>query len=874
MENEKEYKLTKELLDRMREIEGFPIGRDEDIIALSDPPYYTACPNPWIKEFIIEHGKPFDEENDDYHREPFAFDVSEGKNDPIYNAHSYHTKVPYKAIMRYILHYTEPGDIVFDGFCGTGMTGVAAQMCGNPDPDFKKKIEEEMPYVKWGTRKAILNDLCPSATFIAYNYNKSVNIKEFRNEAKRILAEVENECGWMYDTNHLINDRKQYEEDLHGNKKFMKGRINYIVWSDVFICPNCFKEIIFYEYAVNKEKMKLKKEFKCPNCDKKVAKNPSGKSDILKLERTWETFYDAFLGQTVKHAKQVPVLIEYTIESVKNKTKQKIRYKKIPDDEDFIIMKKIENSKIPYWHPTNKVPKGYNTEQPKISHGVSHAHHFYTKRNLWVLSAIYDRIKKSKNRNELQIVFQSICGTLCSKITRYNLGHRGNGPISGTLYIASLTAEANVLKLFLSKVSSFLRAFKLLHDKNLISCQSSTSLQYFPSDSLDYIFIDPPFGGNLMYSELNFLWETWLGVFTNNRREAIINNIQKKDLKEYKNLIEHCFIEYYRILKPGRWITIEFHNSRNSVWMAIQEALQRVGFVVADVSTLDKKQGTFKQITSTSAVKQDLIITAYKPNGGLEERFKLTAGTEEGVWEFVREHLKHLPPFVEKDGNLEIITERQNFLLFDRMVAFHVQRGVIVPISAGDFYVGLRQRFPERDGMYFLPDQVVEYDRKRLTANKVEQLSLTVHDEKSAVQWLRQELIENHQTFQEIQPKFLQNLHKDKYEKLPELSEVLEQNFLKNEEGKWYNPDPNKQSDLEKIRERALLREFEKYKEEKGRLKEFRTEAVRAGFKKCWSERDYKTILEIGKRLPPAILQEESTLLMYYDNAMTRGGDV
>ena len=61
----------------------------------------------------------------------FAADVSEGKNDPIYSAHSYHTKVPHKAIMRYILHYTEPGDIVFDGFSGTGMTGVAAQMCGD-----------------------------------------------------------------------------------------------------------------------------------------------------------------------------------------------------------------------------------------------------------------------------------------------------------------------------------------------------------------------------------------------------------------------------------------------------------------------------------------------------------------------------------------------------------------------------------------------------------------------------------------------------------------------------------------------------------------------------------------------------------------------
>ena len=96
-------KLTKQDIDKVRNIEGFPIGTDEDIIALSDAPFYTACPNPFIAEFIKEKGHPYDEDSDDYHREPFAADVSEGKNDPLYNAHGYHTKVPHKAIMRYIL---------------------------------------------------------------------------------------------------------------------------------------------------------------------------------------------------------------------------------------------------------------------------------------------------------------------------------------------------------------------------------------------------------------------------------------------------------------------------------------------------------------------------------------------------------------------------------------------------------------------------------------------------------------------------------------------------------------------------------------------------------------------------------------------------
>ena len=95
-----------------RSIEGFPIAEDEDILALSDPPYYTACPNPWLADFVAQCGKPYEADSDDYEREPFAADVSEGKNDPIYNAHTYHTKVPHKAIMRYILHYTEPGDVV------------------------------------------------------------------------------------------------------------------------------------------------------------------------------------------------------------------------------------------------------------------------------------------------------------------------------------------------------------------------------------------------------------------------------------------------------------------------------------------------------------------------------------------------------------------------------------------------------------------------------------------------------------------------------------------------------------------------------------------------------------------------------------------
>jgi hypothetical protein len=141
-----------------------------------------------------------------------------------------------------------------------------------------------------------------------------------------------------------------------------------------------------------------------------------------------------------------------------------------------------------------------------------------------------------------------------------------------------------------------------------------------------------------------------------------------------------------------------------------------------------------------NAVKQDLVISAYKPNGGLEERFLSQAGSQQAVWDFVQNHLSNLPVFSVKDGKVEAIVERQNHMLFDRMVAFHVQRGAAVPISSADFYVGLSQRYSERDQMFFLPHQANEYDKKRAKYTDVVQGSLFVTDEASAIQWLRQDL--------------------------------------------------------------------------------------------------------------------------------------
>ena len=286
-----------------RKIEGFPIGEDEDILELSDPPYYTSCPNPFIEDFVKFYGHPYDS-SEVYKREPYAADVSEGKNDPIYNAHSYHTKVPHKAIMRYILHYTNPGDVVFDGFCGTGMTGVAAQMCGdktvieslgykvlaNGDILSRELSEDWIKVSELGARRAVLNDLSPAATFIAKNYNTPESPGNFIEEANKVLEKVKEQCLWMYKTCHSDG---------------AEGIINYTVWSDIFTCPEGGGDVVFWDVAVDQEKGKVRDVFPCAHCGSSLTKKALGKR--------FKRIFDEGTGEVVSHVEQKPVRINYKV---------------------------------------------------------------------------------------------------------------------------------------------------------------------------------------------------------------------------------------------------------------------------------------------------------------------------------------------------------------------------------------------------------------------------------------------------------------------------------------------------------------------------------------------------------------------------------
>lgn len=881
--------LRQKLQDpEFKAIEGFPIGTDEAILELSDPPYYTVCPNPWLNDFVeLWESQKADLDNE-YHREPFSADVSEGKGAPIYNAHTYHTKVPHKAIMRYFLHYTKPGDVVLDGFSGSGMAGIAAQMCASReevislgytiDQDDITIRNDGFPVSQLGERKCILNDLSPAANNIAFGNNIDIDGHDFNRSSEQILSSVEEKFSWMFktidpETNELVEAK-------------------YYVWSEVLQCNNCGEELVFAENALSEDYKKVSDEFTCGFCSIHVNKKD--------LDPIYETVLDQYSKLVVEKPKRVLSLVCFS--------RNRRNILKKPDNYDYDVIKKVEALSWPNKFPANKIPDMQMMRVGRMKPSkITHMNHFYCNKTIHILASLWEECNKVNDFKLREV----LCYWIDSHLVNLSLRNRFRpgvsfpyNPMAGVFYVPMMCSEANPFIAYRNKSDRIVKAFQSIDRKFgnvLISCSSASSLS-IGDNSIDYIFTDPPFGENIYYSDLNYFIESWRGVFTNTGPEAIIDRVKNKGLVAYMKLMEDSFKEYYRVLKPGRWITVEFSNTKSSVWNGIQTALSNAGFVVSNVSMLDKVTNTFQAINSSTAVKQDLVISAYKPNIEFIDRFKSTSD-EEGIWDFVKNHLSYLPIFKIEGHDLLLVSERDPRILFDQVLAYFIRNMRDIPMSSREFQIELKERFVERDGMIFLLDQISYYDKKRSQFNQIRQLSIFVDDEASAIEWMRQELKSKPKTYSEIHPSFLNELSGWKKNELSlELSTLLEQNFIKyngvdevpsqihtylstnfkdmrgldkndpslkaKAKDRWYVPDPNKAEDLDKVRLRALLREFETYKTQK-KIKLPRAEALRAGFKTAWETQDFQTILDIAAKIPTDVLQEDEKLLMFYDNALT-----
>ncbi|QPN64062.1 DNA methyltransferase [Synechococcus sp. CBW1004] len=488
----------------------------------------------------------------------------------------------------------------------------------------------------WLFQESLLNDLGPAASFIAAGFNLKFDVQQFEQEAWRILDEVEHQLGWMYEVLHT-----------DGNSR---GRLNYMVWSEIFSCSECSGEINFVSEALESETGKARDSFPCPHCGFQLNKD--------RLERCFVTKLDPVTQEPWKRIDLRPVFINYSI--------GRISYERPVTKDDLDILAQIY--KLPYPHevpslifPVENMYHGSRIE-PK---GFKSAHHFYFSRTAHALGMLWRLASEVSEKNAS--LARALKFWLDSHFVNLSIENRYRPGVSypynllsGVYYVSSMICEADYLKAYANKLKRISSAFSqcsAFSSSNAAITTGDCASLSVPNESIDYIFTDPPFGANIFYADLNLLVESWHGVISDSANEAIVDSAKKKGVNEYQNLMRHCFSEYSRVLKPGRWMTVVFSNSSNSIWRAIQEAMGASGFVVADVRTLDKQQGSYRQVTST-AVKQDLVISAYKPTKELQRQFDIGESSAESAWAFAREHLHNAPRFVGNANVIEIVAER------------------------------------------------------------------------------------------------------------------------------------------------------------------------------------------------------------------------
>ena len=286
--------------------------------------------------------------------------------------------------MRYILHYTRPGDLVLDGFCGTGMTGVAAQLCGDAkeiealgyhiNDDGTILDEQGLVISTIGERHPILSDLSPIATFIARNYLGLSDFACFQREALKVIDDVEESLSWLYD--------------------HPAGKVVSAIWSDVFLCPHCGEKIVFWESAPKNSSMK--KSFPCPSCSSIVGKSPPKADRATKLVRASHTKFDHVLNQAVR----VPqfVIVEQTIDGGSKRLKVKIS-----DDDRKEFEQRLSNHQWPNIPTTDFFP-GRQTNKLINGTGISHICHMYTPRALFAAGELWQLELSSSRHTEVDPV--------------------------------------------------------------------------------------------------------------------------------------------------------------------------------------------------------------------------------------------------------------------------------------------------------------------------------------------------------------------------------------------------------------------------------------------------------------------------------------
>lgn len=403
-------------------------------------------------------------------------------------------------------------------------------------------------------RRAILNDLSPAAVHIARNYTQPCDPDALLSAAGRLLEWAVPQIEPLYET--------------RCPRCAGSARTEYVVWSDVRACPRCSASLTLWDLRDSKTLRRLT----CPNC-----------------------------GATFEKAK-APLLAEKPVHvNLSCPSCRGDRFETEPSADD-LARATVSRAQVPFWYPD--LPFRSDWEMWRGGHrdlGIESVADFWSGRNLFALSVLFEGIRREADdrlRDALLWAFTAIVNR-ASRRYQWN-AKRPTNVLGGTLYIASLRYEWNVLSLFGRKVraaANFYRATRLPQGAVSVTQGSATDLAGVPSASVDYVFTDIPFGANIYYADASLLWEAWLGRLTDRSLEAVVSSKRAaKSVGAYQDLMGRAFAEIRRVLRPDAMATVVFQNTDPAVWQAIRDAASQAGLHLASATTLHKRQPSFKGI--------------------------------------------------------------------------------------------------------------------------------------------------------------------------------------------------------------------------------------------------------------------------------------
>ncbi|MEW6209188.1 MAG: DNA methyltransferase [Acidobacteriota bacterium] len=296
----------------------------------------------------------------------------------------------------------------------------------------------------------------------------------------------------------------------------------------------------------------------------------------------------------------------------------------------------------PFWYPTDEL---IENNRINAKRGVRVCD-LFTPRALYGLSLIMDRIRRvedEKVRSVLEFCFSAALPQTSKMV--FVIRRRGkasgqerNGrPEVGSWVIGYwmprehfeihvwrcfenrfrrvLKGKEEINRVMPSRVQSCVSFDELRKSQQgyLVSKGTATNLP-IPSESIDYIFTDPPHGNRIPYLELSLIWNAWLGLDFEWESEIVVSEAKSrgKGAKDYQDRLETAFREMWRVLKPKRLLSVAFNSLDDDTWLSLLTALLEAGFEIVEIAPLEYSARSVIQDTRQNALKTDFVITSRK----------------------------------------------------------------------------------------------------------------------------------------------------------------------------------------------------------------------------------------------------------------------